>query len=339
MSIIHVARVAGVSKSTVSRVINEIPGVAPDAIAAVRKAMKKIGYQPPLRRRGPKPSSRQGIRNGNVALLAMGLRAEDLYRMPVFPALLHGLERALAEQNLNLVLGNLGPGEHPPAALAERQADGLLLWGKWDGMPPEVLNQVRSLPAVWLMREHSDARGDFDHVTYNNLTVSRIAARYLLERNHRHTAFLNTVPSHSAYVERQNDFARLMQEAGQPTQSIVVDATQPLDASSRLVEELLRLCPAATGVFVPTDAQLPALYRALQARGVKPGRDIEIISCDNEEPFLSQVHPRPATIDLHLDLVGRRAVEQLRWRMRNPKEPRLTVMVEPTLVEPKEIGD
>jgi DNA-binding LacI/PurR family transcriptional regulator len=67
---------------------------------------------------------------------------------------------------------------------------------------------------------------------------------------------------------------------------------------------------------------------------VKIGPALEIISCDNEEQFLSRVAPRPATIDINLELVGRRGVQQLLWRMRHPEaRNRITVLVEPRLVE------
>ena len=72
MSIIDVAKEAGVSKSTVSRVINSVPGVTEGVRQNVLDAMERLGYQPSVRRPGPKPISRKGIRTGNVMMLVMG---------------------------------------------------------------------------------------------------------------------------------------------------------------------------------------------------------------------------------------------------------------------------
>src|SRR5262245_45074235 len=221
MSIIKVASLAGVSKSTVSRVIKQSARVAPDVVRAGQTAMKKIGYRPPLRRRGPKPLSRRGIRTGNIALLAMGLNTADFYRMPVFPALLHGVERGLAEQGLNLILANLGQSEGVPAVLSSGQADGVLLWGKWDAMPAVVRDKLREMPAVWIVREHSDEEGDFDHVFYNNPAVGRLAARYLLTHGHRRLAYLNGVPHHTAFAPRRDDFVAAATEAGAEVRTVV----------------------------------------------------------------------------------------------------------------------
>ena len=65
MSISKVAKLAGVSSSTVSRVINNHPRVAPETVQSVKKAMKELGYVPSDRRPGPKPSARQRVGTGN----------------------------------------------------------------------------------------------------------------------------------------------------------------------------------------------------------------------------------------------------------------------------------
>lgn len=341
MSIIEVAKIAGVSKSTVSRVINDSGQVTPEVVAAVRKAMKQLGYEPPVRRRGPKPASRRGIRTGNIALLVMGLAATDLYRMPVFPSLLFGVERGLAEQGLNLILANLNEGQGQPSVLAGNQADGLLLFGKWDGMPEPMRAKLGERPAVWVMREHSDEESLFDHVFYDNAAVGRLAARHLVRRGHKRLAYVNALhPDHTAFAQRQKDFAAAAKELGASAESFArpsreASAAPELAVAQAVVDQMLASQPRPTAMFVPTDAHLPAIYHALQARRVRPMTDIEIISCDNEQQFLNKLSPVPPTIDLNLELVGRRAVQQLLWRMRNPDErSRLTILVEPILLEP-----
>jgi LacI family transcriptional regulator len=341
MSIIQVAEAAGVSKSTVSRVINQSPAVAPEATKAVHEAMQRLGYSPPLRRRGPKPLSRRGIRTGNIALLVMGLRPADLYRLPVFPSLLHGMERALAEQQMNLVLANFGKEAEIPAVLAGNQTDGVLLFGKWDDMPDAVRARLKQLPLVWVMREHSDIEGDFDHVFYNNAAVGQIAARYLLGLGHKRLAYLNVLPRHTAFNQRQRDFSDAVRGSDASVVSIVGDReVDPMHWSPAeyisLVDRLLKESEKPTGLFIPTDAQLPGFYHALTARGLHPERDVNLIGCDNEQQFMSQLSPSPATIDINLELVGQRAVQQLMWRIRNPEEKnRISLLVEPRLVLPQ----
>src|SRR5215831_10072941 len=109
MSIVAVAKVAGVSKSTVSRVINNAPDVKPEVARLVLDAMRKIGYQPSPVRPGPKTSDRRGVRAGNVLLLAPGFSAAELYQLPVFPTILHGVEQEAVDAGLSLSLASLTP--------------------------------------------------------------------------------------------------------------------------------------------------------------------------------------------------------------------------------------
>jgi DNA-binding LacI/PurR family transcriptional regulator len=79
-----------------------------------------------------------------------------------------------------------------------------------------------------------------------------------------------------------------------------------------------------------------ALYPRLHQRGLQPGRDIEVVSCNNEWPLLLGLQPRPAVVDVHGARTGRRAVEQLVWRTQHRDEPRVSVLLEPSLVAEEE---
>jgi DNA-binding LacI/PurR family transcriptional regulator len=88
-----------------------------------------------------------------------------------------------------------------------------------------------------------------------------------------------------------------------------------------------------TGLFIPRDVITIGVYRSLRARGLKPGRDIDIISCDNT-PALDALEVRPATIDIRPEEIGRRAVEQLLWRIGNRDAPmNVTALVEPQIIQ------
>ena len=94
-----------------------------------------------------------------------------------------------------------------------------------------------------------------------------------------------------------------------------------------------------TGLFVSEDRLLPAVDAALAEHGLVsgPGGDVELISCNNERPHLARLRHAPvAEIDIRVESIGRRAVEQLVWRLRHPEAPleRIRSMVEPVVVEP-----
>ena len=87
------------------------------------------------------------------------------------------------------------------------------------------------------------------------------------------------------------------------------------------------------GMFVASDDLMVAIYHRLRQEGFEPGRDVVLIGCNKDVPYLEQLHPRPATIDIRLDLVGERAVDQLLWRMSHPSDEGQTdVLIKPVIV-------
>ena len=86
-------------------------------------------------------------------------------------------------------------------------------------------------------------------------------------------------------------------------------------------------------MFVPGDSATAMVCRALAERGLRVGRDLSLVSCNNELPLLSGLYPTPTTIDIHAELIGRRAADQLAWRLTNDSPVGLDVGVEPALVE------
>lgn len=337
MSILEVAHLAGVSRATVSRVMNGTAVVDPQKVQLVREAIDKIGYRPPDVRRGPKVGSRRAQEVGQIGLLAADANAVSLYHLPVYPRLLHGLQRALGKGGSNLVLLNMEGGRFPETSELDR-LDGVFLLGKFGSLRPEQRSILRRRPVVWLMRMHSDDRHFFDHVFYNNESIGRIAAHYLLDRGHRSVAFVNSRPEHPAFVARATTFKDAVERSG-ATAHLEISAggaqSNGSDGLRDLVDRMLKHDPRPTGLFVPNDRQLVGVYTSLAARGVLPGRDIDVIGCDNETALLEHLSPRSTSIDLNLEEVGARGVEQMQRRIENEDSPRVTVLVEPTLV----VGD
>lgn len=341
MSLVEIAKIAGVSKSTVSRVINQMPGVSEVVRERVQTAIKEAGYQPSARRRGPKPASRRGIRTGNILVLALGTSPHALYRMPVFPKMFHGIETAVREAGLNLVLAGFYPEEGLPASLSGDQVDGALLIDQPHIITPALQEKLKKLTCVGLMRGFDVVAGQVDRVLYNNKAVGPLAARYLKSRSHFHTAFINIDPTHAAFVRRRDDFV-----ASMSTDGTVLDLTEPTPPNNpshepalirKAIERIKASDPKITAIFAASDAIVPAIYDALEQVGLKPGQDIDIVSCDNEEPFIGNLSPRPATIDIGLEQLGQQAVRQLIWRLGNKDQPsRMTVMIEPVLIAPSD---
>jgi LacI family transcriptional regulator len=100
-----------------------------------------------------------------------------------------------------------------------------------------------------------------------------------------------------------------------------------------LVDKLLAERKRPTAIFVPDDSVAAMVVRALTVRGLQAGRGIGLMSCNNEQQLLVNIYPELTTIDVQAEEMGRRAVDQLAWRICNPDRPFCEIVIQPTLIE------
>jgi len=336
---VEVAKLAGVSHATVSRVINRRSDVSPDSVQRVREAMRRLRYVPPAKRRGPKPKA-SGVRTGNLGVLFFS-ESPTLATSPITAYVLHAIEQEAAANGFSVMLGQVTAAGGLPQSITSGQVDGLLL----HGLPPtgEVRQQLSRYSAcVWLLSQRRRRGYWGDRVSPDNQAIGSLACRYLLDRGHPRVAVLSMDMGHLGFAARTEGFVETAREAGVPCKDLVArQAVLGLSEPSpneeaqyeALIDELLATPgQRPTGLFIPRDAVTIRMYRALRRRGVMPGRDIEIVSCDNI-PALDGLDPRPTTIDVRPEEIGRRAVEQLVWRIHQRDAPlNVTAMIEPRLV-------
>jgi len=343
MSISKVAKLAGVSSSTVSRVINNHPRVAPETAQSVRRAMQSLNYTPSERRPGPKPASRTRSNLGSIAFLVLGTSGNRA--TPAFQDLLRGVSMGASRHELNLIFHHVPDPNRLPQRVLEQRVDGMLL----HGVTPqgEAREYLRRLPTVWLMG--NVRRPDWgDQVLPDGYAIGEVAATYLTSRGHRRLAYLNLDAGHWALRMYGHAFASVAQEHG----AQVIRLEQASDASAGywhdyspdavegMVRNYLSASDRATGIFIAEDMQAAILQPALQKAGVEIGAGkVEIISCNNETPYLVGLEPKPAVIDIRVESIGRRAVEQLTWRMEHPDVPeRIITAIEPRVVPVEEFA-
>ncbi len=346
-TILEVAQAAGVGIGTVSRVINHPDTVKSATAQAVHKAMAGLGYTPPT------PDKRRGRRIGqvyprkapaNLLLLIVGEQGLRwmLSMAPIYSAVIDGIEKGAAAHGMNMLVRQTSNWNDLTAVVEDSTARGAILFGSHEplGLPPGVLQRK---PAVWVMGSPEHFSGD--HVQPDHTKIGVLAAEYLRQRKHLHCAYLGssegTPQFHIGY--RATAFRWAMENAGGSVDMLVNPAmvindkdhnapNEPLIA--KLLQRLVGLKPRPSALMLEADMLAPVTYRLLQSHGVVPQKDITIVTCNNEQPYLLSLYPRPVVIDLQALSIGKRAVDQLLWRSENPREPSVRVMVEPALVEP-----
>lgn len=356
MSIYEVARIAGVSKSTVSRVINNAENVSPATADAVRRAMGELGYAPSPRRPGPRPRARPlgrrsvAFRHGSIALVNVG-RAAELLSHPYFVRLQTGIRGRMAEMGVSLMLDAVTAAELP-LCVREDRVDGVILTGQ--SPRRDVIERLAGFPAVWLGGgAHHPAT--IDHVLADNDAIGILAADYLARAGCARIASVNADPAGNSSATRIRGFRQRIAELGIDAEHAETDHTEPgpddwdnIVLRERLAVLLDRLfarrrpradAPHAQrpdGLFVPYDQHAMVAAQILVQMGLRaggPGRetDILLVSVGNEDVYLDAISPRPATIEPDPPLMGRWAADRLLERISGGREGPVRIMAQPRI--------
>lgn len=341
MTIDRIARLAGVSKSTVSRVMNGRPGPSLKTAKLVNAVIRREGYvaAPIGRRPGLRRSLGGALRYGQVAVIAVD---NGYHRHPeLFVRLLAGIGQALADQGLSLLLVQ---AEHPnqlPHVVRNGAIDGMLLAGHTP--ESDLLQALPKVPAVW-MTSRSDNRGD--QVMLGNEAAGTLAAQYLAEQVDGPIACLNPSTRNVALSRRCHAFLVTAMELRRPAQCFApqpgemppADRGEVRDVQAVLRPLLHRLADAPQkyrGLFIADDRTTAAAYPLLHEMGLTPGSRLAVVSCDHEKTYLAGLCPEPPSIDLAQEIVGQRAVEQLLRRIAEPEKHRpVQLALVPELVLP-----
>ncbi|HEV7300693.1 MAG TPA: LacI family DNA-binding transcriptional regulator [Tepidisphaeraceae bacterium] len=343
MSMKKVAELAGVSMSTVSRVVNDHPSISPNTAQNVRAAMATLNFRPVVRR--------NRIDGGSAAstLLIAYVVFGDSGRStaPAFEQLIGGVSEVADGRNVDLIFSFASDLAHISPRVLNGDVDGLLLGGNRPG--PEIQRRLEHLPSVWLMGNRQ--RPLWGHqVMPDNSAIGSIAADYLADRNHDQVVGMTASNSGWSLKFRALEFEEACKE--RDMRVTLLNAIEPEAAGSwspaqlaitgaQLVDQMLSMTPRPTGIFISEDRLVAAVDAALTARGVSLGPDgsIDVISCNNERQYLAGLQMRPATIDINAAAIGRHGMELLIDLIRNPfSAGRTRVMIAPKLIEPSRIA-
>lgn len=333
-SIHQVAASAGVSAGTVSRVINRDRRISEETRCRVLAVIAQLGYvsRPPAQRPGPRPHRRpeaggEGRKACRIALLKSYDQAA--LNSPIYATVIDGIAAGAASTGVDLLVRRFQEvRRHRP-----RGVDGLIVFGRMD--PAWI---PADMPCVSIMSQPI-INHHHDWVTYDDAAVGRMAADHLLDQGCTAAVVVANLRN-LAPVDRLTAFLERCRSRGveallfeQPLM-VMKDNRQTVDAEAMAgIGPLIGgLQGGPIGLFLTGDAFASPAHAALRRCGIDVGGRVRVVSVNNEREFLDGLAPRPASIDIHPLSVGRRAVEQLLWRMANPREPRVVVTFMPSLI-------
>ena len=347
MSVSIIAEKAGVSIATVSRVLNNSRRVNPKMAELVHRAMEEL--QLPARQPRRRTRSRSSDRHATIAIVSLGQGYHDWFGLPVIASVVAELTRAAQDQEMGVLMAEMPDPTQLSPVLRRPDVDGALVFINSELSTKDVAVLREYLPIVRVLGGQL-APVEIDHIGADNNAIGYVAAEHLMKQGLTELAFLTSKPNWDFSKLRAQGFMAAAEEAGiTPTMYLEGDSASPLGSfGPRAVVEpdlpglVARLARekngrGALGLFVSRDEETVHVYRLLRENNLEPGRDIVVVSCDNETVRLSTLHPRPATIDLNPAQLARHAVRRLTARIKHRDEPAVRILVNPRLV-PGDLG-
>ncbi|MDX5630560.1 MULTISPECIES: ribose operon transcriptional repressor RbsR [unclassified Brenneria] len=319
-----VARLAGVSTSTVSHVINNDRFVSDAVRDKVMAAVEQLNYAPSALARSLKINQTQTI--------GMLLTASS---NPFYAEVVRGVERSCYERGYSLILCNTeGDSDRMSRSLEtllQKRVDGVLLMCTESHRPlPDMISRYPSIPMV--MMDWAPFDVGIDVIKDNSLLGGELATNYLISRGYRKIACIAGPKDKTTAYNRLEGYRQAMQQAGLPIpDGYEIFGDFEFETGYRAMQRLLSLAEKPDAVFAGNDAMAVGVYHALYQVGLSVPQDMAVIGYDDIElaRFMS---PPLTTIHQPKDELGELAVDALLYRLEHPDTEPNVLMLTPELI-------
>lgn len=325
-----VARLAGVSRATVSYVLNgQANGRVPDETQQrVLDAIAELGYEPDARA--------QALRSGDTHTI--GLIVPDI-RNPHFWEHAEGVTQEARASGYHLLLSDTAlDSEYARDIfkdLSRRRIDGLIIMGGFIDQSEEAKNILtmllkRRLPIVELIDHDVDYQVDFVGSDYRAATAEVMS--YLLSLQHRRIGMIYGVATPELATDRLQPYEDMLQAAGLPVaQELIARCGPTIEEGYRAALRLLNIPERPTAVIAINDLLAVGVLRAASDLGLNVPLDLSVVGYDDIH-VADYLVPRLTTVSKNAVRVGREAVRQLLARIADPDLPYQKLSIPPRLI-------
>lgn len=322
-----VARLAGCSAQTVSRVVNGSDRVRSDTRERVLAAIAQLDYHPNLWARKLQGSTVHSIG------LSIPFSTEQIRRNPFFAEIISAISNECSrdEMGLSVVSYDETAGGIDLLIRMYRQKviSGLVL--TCPGMDPEAILSLKHarIPLVVIGRPPAGVR--VNYVDGDNVRAAADSTRYLLQRGHRRIALLNG-PSVMTYSDDlYRGYSGAMADYGLPP-GVGVETNLLVDDAERKTRDLVVAADGYSG-YVAANAHIAlGLIQSLRLVGRTVPEDISLVSCSSSE-YDEFVTPPITSVRIDYSELGRRATRILLRAMNDPSREPETVVLSGSIVE------
>ncbi|MDQ1082622.1 MULTISPECIES: LacI family DNA-binding transcriptional regulator [Microbacterium] len=270
----EVAARAGVSRSTVSRVVNGSTAVSPTALEAVRRAIDELQYEP--NRAARSLASRQT----RAIALVIPEQTDRFFGDPFFASIVAGISEVVAASDylMNMLIASDDASAKALAYLRGGSVDGAIVASHHTS--DTFLERIPDVVPLVYGGRPARVRDEDYYVDVDNVAGGRAATAFLIERGHRRIATVSGPADMTAGIDRLRGFHDAMAPAG--LTPVAVESGDFSESGGALaMDRILTATDGLDAVFVASDLMARGAYAALRARGVEPGRDVAVIGFDD----------------------------------------------------------
>ena len=323
----EIGQIAGVSRSTVSRVINNHPNIRPAVRQRVEDVIRQTGYQPNSAARSLASSQ------SRVFGLVMPSILQSAFADPYYPLVIQAISHACNQNDYTPALFLFQTSEEE-----EKMSQRIVASGLIDGLivTADTINstfvskiQQYDIPFVQIGRPLTTHAASISYVDVDNEAGAYLATSHLVQLGYRRIGQLATVHN-TAGADRDTGFRQALADRGLAVDEALVKVSDFSEAGGyQAMQDLLNQQPEA--VFAQSDAIALGAVRAIRDRGLGVPDDIAVVGFD-DMPLAANADPPLTTVRQPINRTGMLAVETLIDIVRTTPEPARHIVLPVELV-------
>lgn len=314
LTIHDIARLVGVSPSTVSRALSGKGRISQATRERIRKVVEELGYQPNVLARALATRSTFAI---GVVIHERHLPLDE---RSFYGIILETIEAEVAQHGYHVVFATLR-NHVLPQCIKESRVDGVVFLGT--DIQPKLVEEVKKLLPVILVDYHLP---DVVSVVGDNLGGGRLATLHLLDHGHRRIAFIAETLADPSFRERFMGYQRALRERGIAVRkSWVIEGGRRPDSDRVAMEKFLALPKLPTAIFAANDFMAVGAIRALTQAGLAVPGDVAVVGFD-DGALATVVQPPLTSVRVPRVEMGKVAAQNLLRLLRGVDVPLLSVL-------------
>lgn len=292
-----IAKLLGISTSTVSLVLNNRPGVSAETREKVQNAIYELGFK------NEKPQKAELEKNLKLIIYKKHGRVVD--DTPFFSELLEGMETEARRSGCNFLISYVSSQENPAdiSGIIGSGIDGVIILAT--EMLQEDLQIVKNISLPYVMLDSYFEDETFDTVAINNSQGAYIATKHLIEMGHREIGYLKSITPINNFTERKEGFNKVLDKYNLALNEKYVFGLESNThgAYSAMREILQNHSEMPTAFFADNDLIAIGALKAFKEAGLRIPEDISIIGFDNMS-FCEICEPNLTTVSVPKQMMG-----------------------------------